>query len=152
MIARDKTTAIVVHASATPADMNIGAEEIRQWHVKERGWSDIGYHFVLRRNGKVESGRDEWRQGAHAAGHNDYTLAICMVGGSDADDITKAENNFTAAQFQTLPNLLRTLLEEYPQVDTILGHRDLPGVKKACPCFNVADHLGQPFEHLTVAT
>lgn len=124
---------LVVHCSATRPALDIGAGEIRQWHL-DRGWSDIGYHYVIRRNGGLETGRPVETAGAHAKGHNAHSAGICLVGGVDAGN--DPENNFTSAQFATLRTLLVDLLRQYPQ-SRICGHRDLPGVRKACPCFDV---------------
>lgn len=142
---------IVVHCSATPQNMDIGAEEIRQWH-KDKGWSDIGYHYVIRRNGVIEHGRDldhdgnvDEEVGAHAAGFNSNSLGICLIGGTDADDRDKAEANFTRNQYMALNALLLELCSLYtiPRRN-VLGHRDLPGVKKACPCFDVQAFFNSP--------
>ena len=127
-------TQIVIHASATPPGMDIGAEEIRGWH-KQRGWSDIGYHAVIRRNGKVEDGRNIERAGAHVKGHNENSFGICLVGGTSSD-ASQAEFNFTRHQMASLVRLLDVLKNEFPDAE-VLGHRDFPGVAKACPCFNV---------------
>lgn len=131
---RPKTDFIAVHCSAT-AKQDIGAADIDKWHRKN-GWACIGYHYVIRRNGTVEEGRDEGVIGAHVAGFNENSIGICMVGGVSADDISKAENNFTKEQFASLKQLLIDLKIRYPQA-TIQGHRDFPGVKKACPSFDV---------------
>ena len=65
--------------------MDIGVKEIRKWHVDENKWSDIGYHDVIRRNGAIETGRPLEKPGAHAKGHNQNAIGICLVGGK-ADD------------------------------------------------------------------
>ena len=126
---------IVVHCAATPPDMNIGADTIRKWHL-DRGWSDIGYHGVIRRNGMYEPGRPESQMGAHARGANVDSLAVCLVGG-----ITEGgapENNFTPEQFDTLQAVLNWWTAAYNiGWDKVLGHCDLPGVPKACPSFDV---------------
>jgi N-acetyl-anhydromuramyl-L-alanine amidase AmpD len=136
-----KIEGIVLHCSATPAKMDIGAKEITAWH-KERGMLTIGYHFVIRRNGTVEKGRDIGTVGAHVEGHNAKTIGICLVGGVNAK--MKPEANFTGEQFITLKSLLNTLKASYPTA-TILGHRDY-NPKKACPSFDVKPwvktHLG----------
>jgi len=124
---------LAVHCSATPPEMDIGVDEIRQWH-KDKGWSDVGYHYVIRRDGTVEGGRPQHKQGAHVHGWNDKSLGICLIGGVDGQFIP--EDNFTAAQKQALYGLLEGLLGEYPGAQ-IKGHRDFPGVKKACPSFDV---------------
>lgn len=131
---RKRTTCIAVHCSATAPEQDVGAREIDRWH-RAQGWACIGYHFVIRRDGTVEAGRNPELPGAHVAGHNHYTLGVCMVGGVDANG--KPENNFTPAQFATLAGLLTELRKEWPAVTEVKGHRDFPGVKKACPSFDV---------------
>lgn len=127
---------LVVHCAATKSTMDIGATEIRRWH-KERGWFDIGYHYVIRRDGDVEKGRPDDQPGAHARGFNHNSLGICLVGGVGKDGKT-AENNFTPEQFAALAVLLNQLLGFHPHA-LILGHRDLPNVAKACPSFDVRE-------------
>jgi len=130
---RDQVKFIIVHCSATPPAMDIGAAEIDRWH-RERGWLGIGYHGVIRRDGKLESGRPLDRPGAHAKGYNYESIGVCLVGG--VDDHGQPENNFTPEQFAQLRIILDQLSQRFPNAE-ILGHRDLPGVAKACPCFNV---------------
>ena len=137
---------IVVHCSDTYAHMDIGAEEIDQWH-KARGWEAIGYAAVIRRDGALELGRDLdgdgdviEETGAHAAGFNPESIGVCMVGGRGDDG--KPDPNFTPEQL----DVLRWWIEEVkslPQTDIrdVCGHRDLPGVSKACPSFNVRHWL-----------
>ena len=138
MIPRAETAAIVIHCSATPVTMDIGAGEIREWH-QAKGWTDIGYHWVIRRNGAIERGRSHKLVGAHAKGFNDKSIGVCMVGGVDEDG--KAEDNFTVAQYASLKTLVLGLMTEYPAIDRVCGHRDLPGVSKECPSFSVADFM-----------
>lgn len=124
---------IVVHCSATKGDQDIGVKDIDRWH-RAQGWAKVGYHFVIRRNGIDEAGRFLHEPGAHAQGYNEKSIGICLVGGLDKDG--KPDDNFTVSQMSTLIRLLDYLNSEFPQAQ-VLGHRDLPGVKKACPCFDV---------------
>jgi len=130
---------LIVHCSATPPDMDIGVEEIRAWH-KARGWSDIGYHFVIRRDGVTETGRPAQVVGAHARGHNKRSIGICLVGG--IDDNWKPRDNFTYLQKLTLQYLLRWLVVTY-RPSEIVGHGSIPGVHKACPCFDLEKFLAE---------
>ena len=123
---------IWVHCSATKAKVDIGAAEIRKWHT-DKGWSDIGYHFVIRRNGQVEKGRPETKQGAHVYGYNKDSIGICMVGG--LDDMKKADANFTFAQYSALVNLIADLQKKYGMDVKVRGHRDVAA--KSCPCFSI---------------
>lgn len=131
---------IVVHCSATSPHQDIGKDEINRWHL-QRGFIPtptspaIGYHKVIRRDGRVEDGRPEDRIGAHAQGYNKDSLAVCLVGGVKADNKTP-ENNFTPAQFESLKAVLKDWVNRYGNVE-IVGHCDLPGVAKACPSFAV---------------
>jgi N-acetylmuramoyl-L-alanine amidase len=133
---RKSTNKIVLHCSATRGIQDIGAKDIRKWHM-DKGWKDIGYHFVIRRNGKVETGRPITAVGSHVQGHNTDSVGICMVGGLD-DKTWAPTNNFTAAQWASLKQLVARLTKMYPRA-TVLGHRDFPGVAKSCPCFNARD-------------
>ena len=127
---------IIVHCSATKPSMDIGASEIRKWH-KAKGWSDIGYHYVIRRDGRVEDGRPVVTPGAHVKGHNADSIGICLVGGVDKKG--KPDANFSIDQYQELETLVFRLRVKYGQMP-VSGHRDFTN-KKACPCFNVKQLL-----------
>jgi len=127
---------IIIHCSATPPTMDIGADEIRKWHTG-KGWSDIGYHYVIRRDGVCEDGRAEKRAGAHVKGFNSNSIGVCMIGGVDAEG--NSESNFTAIQWDVLEPLICILSERYPDA-RITGHNDPEfNSGKDCPCFNVAE-------------
>ena len=128
---------ITVHCAATKPDMDVGAKEIREWHIA-RNFADIGYHYVIRRNGHVEKGRQDHVVGAHVSGHNHGNLGICLVGG--ISDKGNPANNFTDEQFDALKHLLKRLSLKHPDAK-VLGHKDWPGVKKACPSFNVKNWI-----------
>lgn len=123
---------IVVHCSATPKHMDIGVSEIREWH-KKRGWSDIGYHYVIRRNGVVEDGRPVEQVGAHVKGHNKNSIGICLVGGIGENQ--KADANFTLEQYNALDLLVYDLMCRFGVLE-VYGHREL-NPHKECPCFDV---------------
>ena len=125
---------VIIHCSATKPGMDIGAAEIRKWHVDGNGWNDIGYHYVIRRSGEIEKGRSEHIAGAHVAGHNGDSIGVCLVGG--IDDKGKPDANFTAAQWAALDHLVTQLTKvSYPGA-TVSGHRDWTDAK-ACPSFDV---------------
>lgn len=140
MIPRKSTDTIVIHCSQTTAAQNIDATEIRSWHVEENGWSDIGYHVVIRRDGTIDRGRPIHLVGAHTEGHNATSIGVCLVGGCDARG--REENNFTPEQWATLLRVVRTLMIVYP-ITVVKGHREFKGVKKYCPSFDVAAWLKQ---------
>lgn len=128
-----KINLIVIHCADTYARMDIGVKEIREWHLA-KGFNDIGYHYVIRRDGTIEAGRPLEKPGAHAAGYNSQSIGICYAGGKGDRD--KPEDNRTPVQKQALHDLVNSLKQQFPQAK-IVGHRDLPGVQKACPCFSV---------------
>jgi len=135
---------LVVHCAATPADMDIGAKEIDRWH-RQRGFFEIGYHAVIRRDGTIEPGRSRDKPGAHAQGFNDRSLGVCLVGGCKRGEggALVADNNFTDAQFEALRGLLREWKAMHPDAE-IVGHRDLPSPLarlKDCPSFDVKEWL-----------
>lgn len=132
---RKWTNSIFVHCSATKTSMDIGVREIRQWH-KEKGWLDIGYHFVIRRDGTVEAGREQSAVGSHVQGHNSDSVGVCLVGGIDAKG--NFEANFTPAQMNALRSLLTSLQAEYPKA-VIRAHHDV--APKACPSFDLGRWL-----------
>jgi N-acetylmuramoyl-L-alanine amidase len=134
MANRSKTDWIVLHCSATRGvQANIGVDDIRRWH-KAQGWKDVGYHFIIKRDGTLQTGRAQSAIGSHVQGHNANSVGICLVGGLD-DKTWKPTDNFTAAQWKTLTTLVARLTKIYPAAK-VLGHRDFPNVQKACPCFN----------------
>jgi len=155
MADRKSTKHIVLHCSATRANQPIDAKTIKGWHTTPvakggRGWSDIGYHYVIKRDGKLEAGRrPDTSVGSHVAGYNSSTLGICLVGGL-SNATGKPENNFTPEQWATLKGLVIELSGRFKKA-TILGHRDLSPDKdgdgvvephewlKMCPCFDAKD-------------
>ncbi|MEG3034118.1 MAG: N-acetylmuramoyl-L-alanine amidase [Aurantimicrobium sp.] len=134
---RKKTDYLVVHCSATKPSQDIGVAEITNNHL-EQGWTTIGYHFVIRRNGQVEDGRDMFSIGAHVFGWNTVTLGICLIGGVKEEDGVTGEVNYTNEQIASLIGLLVKLKRQWPQAE-ICGHHDFPGVTKECPCFDVKE-------------
>tara|TARA_R100000963_G_C4633873_1_gene98330 strand:+ start:911 stop:1345 length:435 start_codon:yes stop_codon:yes gene_type:complete len=133
---REQTNMIVIHCAATPASMDIGVREIKKWHVDDNKWDDIGYHFVIRRDGTLESGRDESMVGSHARAVNGTSLGVCLVGGYDTGGW---ENNFDYKQFEALKDIIIKLKDKY-KIEKIIGHYEVDDVKQ-CPSFNVKEWL-----------
>lgn len=101
-----------------------------------RGWSDIGYHFLIYLNGEIHEGRPIEKIGAHTYGQNAYSIGICYVGGLGADKNPK--DTRTEAQKESMTNLLKSIKVRFPKA-TIHGHYEF--ANKACPSFNVQDYL-----------
>ena len=94
-----KINKIIIHCSATREGRNYDVAEIRRWHLK-RGWSDIGYHYLIHLDGKIEEGRPIERMGAHTTGQNRNSIGICYVGGVEATRNSKGK--FTPKDTRTL--------------------------------------------------
>lgn len=122
---------LIVHCSATPEGKDYSVDTIRQWHL-QRGFSDIGYHYVVYRDGSIHIGRDESIIGAHCTGHNTNSIGICYIGGCASDGKTPKDTR-TTEQKQSLVKLLKELKTKYPQA-SIHSHKDF--TNKACPSFD----------------
>ena len=126
-----KIDKIIVHCSATPEGKDYSVDTIRKWHL-QRGFSDIGYHYIIYRDGSIHTGRDESVIGAHCKGHNSNSIGVCYIGGVAADGKTPKDTR-TTEQKQSLLKLLKELKVKYPKA-SIHGHRDF--ANKACPSFD----------------
>lgn len=131
---------IVIHCTATPADMFVDAELIRQWHL-ERNWKTIGYHQVILRNGLVQNGRPWALVGAHVLGHNEDSVGVALVGG--VDEHNKPEDNFTAAQMDSLYYALQFSTRAYRRAK-IVGHNFFEP-SRGCPSFDWRGFVAQHF-------
>lgn len=132
-----KITEIIVHCSATREGVNQTVAQIRKYHVEQRGWSDIGYHYVVYLDGTVHEGRPLSKVGAHCTGHNQNSIGVVYVGGLDANG--KAKDTRTPEQKAGLLKLIKRLKAEYPKA-TVHGHNTY--ANKSCPCFNAEKEYG----------
>lgn len=129
---------LIVHCTASQEWVDLTVDQIRSMH-KKNGWSDIGYHYVIYRDGSIHNGRNVNISGAHCEGHNSISIGIVYVGGLDKNG--KAKDTRTDAQKASLTSLLKNLKKLYPNAK-IMGHRSVWGEntpskwKKQCPCFN----------------
>lgn len=146
---RTVTNFIAVHAAATDPDWHgdIGIDDVRKWHTdpkpEGRGWIDVGYHIYIKRDGTIQLGRPLWAVGAHVRGYNQQSIGVCLEGGAtmppdgeSVDDLIPTAEHYTEKQFRNLRLVLMFLTQLYPDA-TVQGHRDFPGVDKACPVFDV---------------
>lgn len=127
-----KIKEIIIHCSATPEGRPHTVGEITAWH-KQRGFSTIGYHYVVYLDGQVAIGRPVSNVGAHCLGHNAESIGICYVGGLGADGKTPKDTR-TPAQRLALARLVRDLRRRFPGA-TVHGHNEFAA--KACPSFKV---------------
>ena len=129
-----KIEKIIIHCSATPEGKDYTVAQIRDWHVRGNGWSDIGYHFVIDRYGVVHKGRPVEKVGAHTKGQNARSIGICLIGGMDAEN-KRPKDTRTPAQRVALVQLVKELKATYGESVTVHGHNEFAA--KACPSFNV---------------
>ena len=127
-------TKIIVHCSATTEGKDFSVADIRRWHL-QRGFSDIGYHFVIYRDGSVNIGRPLQKSGAHCSGHNKNSIGVCYIGGVATDGKTPKDTR-TSAQKDSLVRLITELRQQFPNA-SVHGHREF--ANKACPCFNASE-------------
>jgi N-acetylmuramoyl-L-alanine amidase len=125
---------IIIHCSATPEGKDYTVDTIRKWH-KQKGYSDIGYHYVIYRDGSIMKGRPLEKIGAHTVGYNTGSIGICYIGGL-AKDCKTPKDTRTKEQKESLLKLVHSLKEQFPNA-TIHGHNEFAA--KACPSFNVQD-------------
>lgn len=134
-----KLDTIIVHCTATrsgwmedsPTTKKV--DEVRRWHL-DRGWSDIGYHYLIDRDGTIAPGRPVERSGAHTRGHNRGSVGIALFGGHGSSATDEFAENFTPEQEAALKNLVSDLMSNHGEMK-VSGHNEYS--TKACPGFNV---------------
>jgi len=122
---------IIIHCTATKERQAVSVADVTKWH-KARGFSTIGYHYLIGLNGEIWAGRPLEQIGAHTENHNANSIGICYVGGLDENG--KPKDTRTAAQKASMLQLINELKAKYPQA-TVHGHKEF--ANKACPCFDV---------------
>ena len=140
---------IIIHCSASKEGQNLTVAQIDKMH-RQRGFAQIGYHFVVYLDGSIYDGRDISKIGAHTTGYNTGSIGICYVGGLDKNG--KIKDTRTYQQKNALYQLVKRLMEIY-SIKEVKGHRDYSpdtngdGVIskyewiKGCPCFEVSDFM-----------
>ena len=127
---------IILHCSATPEGKDYSVDTIRKWHL-QRGFSDIGYHYVVYRDGSIHSGRDVNISGAHCTNHNSKSIGVCYIGGLDFTG-KNAKDTRTEEQKKSLVNLVKQLISVYKlSISNVHCHNEY--ANKACPSFKIND-------------
>lgn len=122
---------IIVHCSATKDGEYYDVDDIRRWHVEGNGWSDVGYHFIVLVDGRIQLGRPLEKMGSHCKGQNRTSIGICYIGGLDG--MSNYRDTRTYEQCESLEVLIATLVRMFPDSD-VFGHNNFSS--KACPCFD----------------
>lgn len=125
---------LTIHCAATPKGRDVKAGTISEWD-KER-FGQISYHHVIELDGHTVRTLNDDRLGAHVGGHNTGNIGVCYVGGVLEDGKTPADTR-TPEQKVAMRKIVAEYKAKYPGI-IVRGHRDWPGVKKACPSFDVA--------------
>lgn len=148
---------IIVHCTAHRPTQNPTVDDIRRAH-QANGWRDIGYHYVVYRDGSVHPGRPVSQAGAHCYGHNNHSVGVAYVGGLDAHGVPA--DTRTLEQIQALRKLIVKLITMY-RCD-VWGHRDMSDDKngdgkitpeefvKECPCFNAHEEYHKYYESIVL--
>ena len=116
--------------------MDVDVDKVTEWH-KDRGFDTIGYHYLIKRDGPLQVGRDEDAVGAHAVAVNGTSIGVALAGGGTAS--MGWENNFTPVQFETLKSIILKLKDKY-NIEKIIGHYQVDDGKE-CPSFDVPGWL-----------
>lgn len=158
-----KPEGIIIHCSATPKTWMAGAtadqkrDEIKRWHVEERGWRDIGYALIIDRNGQTAMGRDTNGNndpfddvGAHTRGWNSKAIGICLIGGGSSSATDDFNENFTIQQDEMLRAVIADLKSRFPSIKWVKGHNEFAA--KACPGFQVMPWLNGKAPRKSVAS
>ena len=132
-----KINLIVVHCSATRCNQSFTVEDLRACHNAQFHGKGIGYHYYITRDGQVYQTRSEAEIGIHARRYNAHSIGICYEGG--LDEHGRSADTRTLQQRASLIALLRALKIDYPHAE-IMGHCELKGVHKDCPCFSCKEY------------
>jgi hypothetical protein len=127
-----KIDEIIVHCADTGVNQSFSIDDVRRWHVEERGWSDVGYHYYIRLNGEIEKGRPVFKSGAHCKGRNQDTIGVCFEGGKLSDG--SKWTGPLAAQLPAFEKLRDSLFVVFGELK-ISGHYEYSS--KSCPNFDV---------------
>lgn len=132
-----KIDTVIIHGADTPTGREFDVLDILAWHTdkppKGNGWRDVGYHYVIRIDGVIETGRQEHVVGAHCRHHNGSSIGICLIG----------RGEYTDEQYLSLKKLVRSLKIRY-NIKHIVGHYEYDN-KKTCPCYDVPAWLIKEF-------
>jgi N-acetylmuramoyl-L-alanine amidase len=128
---------LTVHCAATPKGRDVKAATISKWDIERFG--QVSYHHVIELNGNTVRTLPDNQRGAHVGGNNTGNIGICYVGGVLEDNKTPADTR-TPEQRAAMRKIIAEYQAKYPGI-IVRGHRDWPGVAKACPSFDVASWL-----------
>lgn len=149
-------TEVVVHATDTTRDMNVDYDVLFQWDVFKRGFTDVGYHFIIKRDGALQVCRPISRKGAHTFNnHNQYSIGIAFAGGKLGNRKQKSskrsDRSFTDEQFNTFDAFMQAFYTVIPGGQA-WGHNDIDVTRRSDPHFNVPEYVRKKFNKINVQT
>lgn len=127
-----KINELIIHCTATDAFVPVTVNDLLKWHVTERGFSGIGYHYFIDIKGNIIRCRPIELVGAHCKGHNAHSIGICYAGGL-LNGIP--HDTRTIVQKESLHQLIQGLCITFP-ITKITGHNVYSN--KSCPCFDAS--------------
>ncbi len=128
---------LTIHCAATPEGRDVKAATIDDWDRAKFG--QVSYHGIIELDGTYVVGLPDAKKGAHVGGKNSGNIGVCYVGGMDKQ-MKAPKDTRTEAQKATMARIVLEYHRKYPGI-VVRGHRDWPGVKKACPSFDVGAWL-----------
>ena len=144
---------VILHCTATTLDKVLTVKEVRKWHVQGRGWSDIGYHFLIHQDGTIERGRHIDKVGAHTWGNNYGSVGVAYCGGVVKKSKTILDKEKGKDKSRYTPKDTMTKEQEkafrdlFGMLEVFFGELKLSGHNnhtnaKACPSFKMRDKFG----------
>ena len=124
---------IIIHCSATPEGRDVDVQDVKDWHVSGNGWTDVGYHYFIKLDGEIQTGRPIELVGSHTRGFNKGSIGVAYAGGMNKRN-TKPKDTRTEKQKDAIIELINRIKETYPEI-SIHGHNEFSN--KACPSFSV---------------
>jgi len=148
---------IIIHTTATRVGswngdigINQAHSDLIKWHVRDNGWSDIGYHYFINRLGQITVCRPLDNTGAHTKGKNTGTVGIALAGGFGGSETDAFTEHYSAKQFKTFFWLINNLMKFNININKLSGHNQYAA--KACPCFSVPAFIQENKNHLKYPT
>jgi hypothetical protein len=126
----------VIHQSDSDVKSHDNIDTIRGWHVKERNFIDVGYHYFIRKSGQIEKGREIEIVGAHCLGVNGRSVGVCLSGRS----------KFTREQFEALEVLIFSIWGKIGYRCDVDPHSKYSN--KICPNFDVPKFMRSYVENI----
>ena len=148
-------TEVVVHATDTTRDMYVDYDVLYQWDVP-RGFSDVGYHFIILRNGCLQVCRPISITGAHTLkGHNPHSIGIAFVGGLMGNrkqrSVKRSSKSYTMEQWNTFDTFMKAFYTVIPGGQA-WGHNSIDNTRRSDPHFDVPKYVEKQFNKVNIQT